>query len=177
MDGCSIIVISGIDGHFEDFTDFIQPHIHCKDCLKLAYDRTISFAQNIQEMRLEINKVKQKCCLIGWSIGAAAVAFLADCPNVKSVIMINSFFSRAETLKLRNIFCDEEVCLSETKKQPVQYTIIAGVQDDKIPYTESVRIADFYQIDQQSLICFENSSHRLSTFPLKEIAELINNSL
>lgn len=68
--------------------------------------------------------------------------FLADSENVDSVVMINPFYKRSEVLKLRNIYCDEEVCIENTTKQPVNYVIIAGVQDDKIPYTESLNVAN-----------------------------------
>ncbi len=175
MDGCKIIAISGIDGNFSDFINNIEPNLICKDCLKISYDRSLTFLQNIEMTRSIIEKVGQRCCLIGWSIGAVAVAYLSDCINVVSTIMINPFFCRSETLKQRNIFCDEEVCISSTLKQKVRYTIIAGKMDDKIPYSESLRIVEYYHLDSNALFLFDEAKHGLNTFPKESISEIINN--
>ena len=177
MDGCKIIAVSGIDGNFSDFTNNIEPYLDSKDCLKISYDRSLTFMQNIEVMRSIIVKIDQSCCLIGWSIGAVAVAYLSDCENVCSAIMINPFFCRSDILKQRDIFCDEEVCISSTSKQKVKYTIIAGRMDDKIPYSESLKIMEHYQLDLGSLIVFNEAKHGLSTFPVKAIAELINREI
>lgn len=175
MDGCKIIAISGIDGNFSDFINYIEPNLDCKINLKISYDRSLTFRQNIQVMRSIIDKSDQKCCLVGWSIGAVAVAFLSDCLNVASTIMINPFFCRSEILKKRNILCDEEVCIFSTSKQNVKYIIIAGKMDDKIPYSESLRIMEHYNLNPNALVLIDEAKHGLSTFPNGTISEIINN--
>ena len=175
MDGYELIVISGIDGNFTDFSNLIEPSIFCNDSIKISYDSTISFVQNIKIMRNIISRIENKCFLIGWSIGAVAAAFLADCENVKVVVMINPFYKRSEILKRRNIFCDEEVCISSTIAQPVHYIIITGIQDEKIPYTESLKIAKQYNISSDNIHLINNAKHNLNSFPKGKILEIINN--
>lgn len=175
MDGCKVIVISGIDGNFLDFINYVEPNLDCENCLKISYDRLRTFPQNIETMRTIIENTNQKCCLVGWSIGAVAVAFLSDCFNVASSILINPFFNRSEVLKQHNIFCDEEVCIASTTKQNVEYTIIAGKMDDKIPYTESIRILNHYNLDPNSLVLINDAKHGLGSFPQGTISEIINN--
>ena len=174
MGGYKLVAISGIDSNFTDFTKLIESYISCNDCLKIPYDRTLTFVQNIEAMRTIIGGIRQKCCLIGWSIGAVAAAFLSDCVNVNIVVMINPFYKRSEILKRRNIFCDEEVCISSTIAQPVLYIIIAGIQDDKIPYTESLKIAKYYNISNAYVYLIEDARHRLDSFPLGKISDIIN---
>lgn len=174
MDGYNVIAISGIDGSFSDFTNSIECSIAVNDCLKISYDRSLTFLQNIEVMRSIISKTDNKCCLIGWSIGAVAAAFLADSVNVDSVVMINPFYKRSEVLKLRNIYCDEEVCIASTTKQPINYVIITGIQDDKIPYTESLRVAKHYNLSNDNLYLIDNAKHGLDSFPSGIIQEIIN---
>ena len=128
-------------------------------------------------MRIVINDINENVIVIGWSIGAVAAAFLADCKNIKSVILINAFFSRYEILKRRNIACDEEVTIYETSKQSVNYIIIAGRLDNKIPYTESKKIAHYYKIEPDRLLIFDEAKHNLSSFPKGIIANMINNNM
>lgn len=177
MDGYKIIAISGIDGIFLDFSNLIEPRMPYRDCLKLSYNRSHTFLHNIDEMRKIIDTVEQKCCLIGWSIGAVAAAFLADCKNVKTVIMVNPFFKRSNILRLRNIICDEEVCLSSTITQSVHYVIISGICDDKIPYTESLKVAKWYNINCDNVHLFKNAKHDLRSFPINKIVEIITNNI
>lgn len=177
MDGYNVIAISGIDGSFSDFTNTIESSIAVNDCLKISYDRSLTFLQNIEVMRSIISRTNNKCCLIGWSIGAVAAAFLADSENVDSVVMINPFYKRSEVLKLRNIYCDEEVRIENTTKQPVNYVIITGVQDDKIPYTESLNVAKHYNLGNDNLHLIENAKHGLDSFPSGVIQEIINKVL
>lgn len=75
MDGYNVIAISGIDGSFSDFTNTIGSSIAVNDCLKISYDRSLTFLQNVEVMRSIISRTNNKCCLIGWSIGAVAAAF------------------------------------------------------------------------------------------------------
>lgn len=175
MDGYSIIAISGIDGNLKEFSTQIEPFLSVKKCVKVPYNRAMTFAQNIESIREMVLKVNQKYMVVGWSIGAVAAAFLANCANVFSVVMINPFFSRTEVLIRRNIECDEEVCICSTARQPVKYCIIAGVKDDKIPYTESIRIRDFYNLESKSLFLFNHAEHSLASFPSKKISQIINN--
>ena len=174
MDGYKVIAISGIDGSFLDFSNSVEGGIAVEECLKISYDRSLTFLQNIEVMRSIISKIDRKCCIIGWSIGAVAAAFLADCKNVNTVVMINPFYKRSEVLKLRNIFCDEEVCIETTNEQPVNYVIIAGIQDDKIPYTESLKVANHYNLRKENLYLIENAKHSLDSFPSGLIQEIIN---
>lgn len=177
MDGCKLVAISGIDGCFDEFNKTIEVLLIKKNCIKISYNRSISFAQNIKEIRTIINDISGNVIIIGWSIGAVAAAFLADCHNIRSVILINAFFSRYEILKRRNIACDENVTIYETFKQPVNYIIIAGRLDNKIPYTESKRIALYYKIDPDRLLIFDEAKHNLSSFPQGIIANIINNNM
>jgi hypothetical protein len=174
MDGCKIVAISGIDGIFTDFTNLVENGISCKDCLKISYERSLTFLQNIEVMRSIIDKIDKECYLIGWSIGAVAATFLADCTNVKVVILINPFFKRSEILKRRNKFCDEEVCIESTIVQPVKYVVIAGLQDDKIPCSESRKIAEYFNIDNNQIYFIDNAKHSLDTFPEGRISDIIN---
>lgn len=177
MDGCKLVAISGIDGCFDEFNKTIEVLLNKKDCIKISYNRSISFIQNIKEMRIVINDINENVIVIGWSIGAVAAAFLANCQNIKSVILINAFFSRYEILKRRNIACDEEVTIYETSKQSVNYIIIAGRLDNKIPYTESKKIAHYYKIEPDRLLIFDEAKHNLSSFPKGIIANMINNNM
>lgn len=177
MVGCKLIVISGIDGNLKDFVDYIEPLLKDHSYQTIQYNRILSFKQNIELMRSVIISINQECCLFGWSIGAVAASFLADCENVKVIIMINAFFNRSYVLKLRNILCDEEVSITETKRQEKRYIIIAGKKDDKIPYSESIKIANYYKINAEDTIYCDNAKHNLSSFPKQKIASLINKIL
>lgn len=174
MGGYKIIAISGIDGSFTDFANLVEPNLASKDCLKISYDRSLTFLQNIEVMRTLISKIEQPSCLIGWSIGAVAAAYLADIINVKIVVMINPFFTRSEVLRRRNIICDEEVCISTTKLQNVKYVVIAGKRDDKIPYTESIKVSEHLDINKNDFYLIDNAEHCLVSFPLEKISEIIN---
>lgn len=174
MDGYNIVAISGIDGNFSDYSNLIESYIPCNGSTKISYDRSLTFVQNVEVMRTIIGRIEHKCCLIGWSIGAVAAAFLAECENVKVVVMINPFYTRSEILKRRNIFCDEEVCVSSTIEQQANYVIISGIQDDKIPYTESLKIAKHYNINNNNIHLIENAKHSLDSFPPGKISEIIN---
>lgn len=178
MDGYNqLIVISGIDGDFKEFTSFIEPDINFKDCIKIQYDRSIKFVQNIKNIKKIIDNIEKKCYIIGWSIGAVAAAFLASCENVDIVFMINPFYKRSELLSRRNIFCDEEIDIGTTTPQPVKYIIISGIQDDKIPYQESLKIAKYYNLAFENLHLIENAKHNLVSFPVGKIADIINRNL
>ena len=177
MDGCKVIALSGINGNFGDFVNCIEPYLNCSDLIKIPYDSSLTFLQNIKIMRNIIDNGNEKYCLIGWSIGAVAATFLSNSINVSSIIMINPFYRRSEILKSRDIPCDEEVCVSSTSKQNIKYTIIAGLGDDKIPYTESLRILEYYNLDKNSLFLIEEAKHELSTFPSDIISEIINNNI
>jgi hypothetical protein len=177
MDGYKIIAISGIDGNFSDFIKLVEPKLKCKNCLKISYDRSLTFSQNIEIMRAIIRKENEKCCLIGWSIGAVAAVFLSDCLNVEILVMINPFYRRSEVLTRRNIFCDEEVCISSLTKRPIQYVIVSGVNDDKIPYTESFKISKHFKLSTNNLFLIDSAKHSLDSFPLGIISEIVNNYL
>ena len=174
MVGCKLVIISGIDGDFTEFDSSIGGLLNCRNLLKISYDRTLTFVQNIEVMRLMIEQDYEKCIIVGWSIGAVAAAFLAGCTNVKAIIMINAFFSRSKVLARRNIYCDEEVSISSTTKQLVEYTIIAGKMDDKILYEESERIVNYYNLSSDSFELFPDAKHNLKSFPKGQIANIIN---
>ncbi len=177
MDGYNIIAISGIDGIFSDFTNLVEPLLNCKKCLTMPYNRSLTFTNNIEVMRAYINKETEKCCLIGWSIGAVAAAFLADCKNVEVLVMINPFYKRSEILKRRKILCDEEVCISSTTKQPIQYIIISGVRDDKIPFSESLKVFKHLNLNSNDLYLIDNAKHGLDSFPSGRISKIVNSYL
>lgn len=174
MGGCNLLVISGIDGSFNEFSKSIGYYLNYNQFIRIAYDRSISFVQNIEHMKSRVKKLNVRTVLVGWSIGAVAAAFLANCNCVDSVIMINAFFSRAEVLSRRNITCDEEVTLLSTEKQPIKYTIIAGKLDDKIPYEESLRIVEYYGLSSNNFLLYQNANHNLDSFPNGQLAHIIN---
>lgn len=177
MDGCKLIIVSGIDGGFAEFNNAVEPLLCNQDCLKIPYNKFRTFTQNIGTMRQIINKLTGSLVIVGWSIGAVSAAFLADCKNINSVILINAFFSRSEVLKRRNIQCDEEVTIASTYKQPVNYTIIAGKLDNKIPYVESEKIACHYSLSPERLLIYNEAKHNLCSFPKGSIANIINFSM
>lgn len=174
MDGYNIIVISGIDGSFMEYDSTIEKILNCRNCVKISYDRSLTFIQNIEFMRKIIDKINMKCVIVGWSIGAVASAFLADCTNVTSVVLINPFFRRSDILKRRNISCEEEVTILSTKKQAVKYTIITGMLDDKIPYNESEKIVKYYNLNSDEIIYVSEARHNISSFPKGLLAKIIN---
>lgn len=174
MDGCKLVIISGIDGSFAEFNNTIERFLDCRNILKISYDRFLTFIQNVEVMKYKIEQQKEKCIIVGWSIGAVASAFLAECSNIKSIIMINPFFSRSEILARRNIYCDEEVNISSTTKQSVKYTIIAGRLDDKIPYEESKKMVNYYNLGSDCFVLFPDARHNLNSFPERKIANIIN---
>ena len=177
MDGYNIIAISGIDGQFSDFCGLVDPLLNGKECLKISYNRLLTFSQNIEVMKTIINKGTGKYCIIGWSIGAVAAAFLADCEGVEIIVMINPFYKRSEVLKSRNIFCDEEVCFSSATKRAIKYVIISGTNDDKIPYTESIKISEHLNLSPNDLYLINGAKHNLESFPKGSISKIINNYL
>ncbi len=125
-------------------------------------------------MKRRINQLKGRTVIVGWSIGAVAAAFLANCNCVDSVIMINAFFSRTKILARRNIVCDEEVNMLSTNKQPIKYTLIAGGLDDKIPYEESLKIVDYYGLSFENFLLYTYAKHNLNSFPKGQLAQIIN---
>ena len=175
MDGYNIIVISGIDGSFDEFDEFIETFLSDCKCTKLSYNRDCSFKNNLERFEAVIKENKSHCAIVGWSIGGVAAGFLSSLPNVNHVIMINSFFIRSEVLRMRNIYCDEEVSLSNVSPSPsTEYVLLAGRKDNKIPFTESLRIANHFNIPQDRVKIIEGAGHALSSFPYKSIALIIN---
>lgn len=175
MGGCKLIVISGIDGSFAEFENTVEPYLKDANCIKISYDRSLTFKQNLDIIMRLINNIETPLGIIGWSIGAVAATFLSPRVNHRLIVIINAFFIRSEILKKRNIICDEEVSIINTNRNVhAKYVILAGQQDKKIPYTESLKIIDFYHLDSESLKLFDNASHNLSSFPPKSIAIEIN---
>ena len=175
MDGYNIIVISGIDGSFDEFDEFIETFLYDSKCTKLSYNRECSFINNLKRFEKVIKENESHCDIVGWSIGGVAAGFLSALPNVNRVIMINSFFIRSEVLRMRNMYCDEEVSLSNVSPSPhTEYVLIAGRKDNKIPFTESFRIAKHFNIPHDSVKIIESAGHALSSFPNKSIALIID---
>ena len=175
MAGYNIIVISGIDGCFDEFDEFIQPFLSDCECTKLSYNRNCSFKDNLQRFATVIKENESNYDIVGWSIGGVAAGFLSALPNVKHVIMINPFFRRSEVLRMRNIYCEEEVALSDVSPALATKCIfITGRKDNKIPYTESLRIMKHFNLSQDSVNIIDSAGHALSSFPAKSIAQIIN---
>lgn len=175
MAGYNIIAISGIDGSFDEFDEFIKPFLFNCKCTKLSYSRGCSFKDNLERFEATIKEKESICDIVGWSIGGVAAGFLSSLTNVDHVIMINPFFRRSEILRMRNIYCDEEVSLSDVSPGlTTEYILITGRKDNKIPYTESLRIVKHFDLSQDCVNIFENAGHALSSFPMKSIAQIIN---
>lgn len=179
MAGCNLIIISGINGSFEEFETFFEESVVVKPKHKLRYDRKISFVDNMTNMRNIINSHEDQVpnILLGWSIGAAAAAFLSDCISVKTCIMINSFYSRQEILERRNIKCDEQVCLESSYKFAPIYVIIRGELDDKIPPEQSDKIFAMYSSTNREMHSFPLAKHNISSFPIEDITKIINDKI
>ena len=175
MDGSDLYVISGIDGSFSAFDSGIRLLLNGVKIYELAYDRHLSFVENIENMRKVISQDQQACTLFGWSIGAVAACFLSNCPNVRGIVAMNAFYRRSEVLSRRNIYCEEEVFVGDTKKQNLRYAIIRGAKDNKIPPSESIRILQHYNLTENSLYTIQNANHDLASFPKEEIANIIRN--
>ena len=179
MAGYNLFVISGIDGCFDEFDGFYENRLVLKPTQKLQYDRNQTFIENVAKMRQVINsfpKLTPKV-IVGWSIGAAAAAFLSDCNSVETCIMINSFYCRKEVLKRRNIECDEDVCLEDSYRLAPCYVIIRGELDDKIPPIHSDRIRAMYPPSVTEFHSFPLAKHNISSFPIEKIASIINNKI
>lgn len=175
MAGYNVIIISGIDGCFDEFDEFIQPFLSDCECTKLSYNRNCSFKENLQKFVAVIKENESNYDIVGWSIGGVAAGFLLSLPNVKHVIMINPFFRRSEVLRKRNIYCEEEVALSDVSPSlAAKCILIAGKKDNKIPYTESFRIMKHFNLTQDSVNIIDGAGHALSSFPSKNIAQIIN---
>lgn len=177
MDGYRLYLISGIDGSFYDYDKGVGELITGVNVRKLAYNRQLTFVQNIAHMREVISRDMQPCTLLGWSIGAVAACFLSDIANVHAAIVINAFYKRSEVLAARNIFCDEEVCVGDTKRQNVRYAIIRGAKDNKIPPHESERIRQHYTLQEDCLFTFTEACHSIRSFPTEELSSIITKYL
>lgn len=175
MDGYKILAISGIDGQFDDLKS-IEESLNCT-MLRYSYNRSMTFKKNSAYLRKYILSFNEKIILFGWSIGADLAAFNIDTDNVMSAILINAFFCRSEILRKRNIYCDEEVCISDAPRTNKIISLIYGILDDKIPYSESIRIKGYYE--SNNLYCYpvSNAKHNLSSFDTKTIKEIIINNL
>lgn len=177
MDGCNLYVISGIDGKFSTFDEGIGALLKDVRMCKLAYDRSLTFVRNVADMRRMIDKDHCPCTIFGWSIGAVAACFLSDCQNVRTVISLNAFYKRSEALARRNIYCDEEVCVGDTRRQKTRYVLIRGAKDDKIPPSESERILRHYGLPKYCLFTFPGARHDIASFPTEEVTKLIRENL
>lgn len=177
MDGYDLFVISGIDGSFTVYDRSIGSLLKDVPEHRLAYNRTLTFAQNIENMRKAIKNNASSCVLLGWSIGAVAALFLSDCDNVHTLISINAFYKRSDILKRRNIPCDEEVCVGDTKKQNINYVLILGAMDDKIPPEESRRIQLHLGLQDNNLFIFPKAKHDIASFPKEDLAGIIRKYL
>lgn len=178
-DGFELFVITGIDGRVEEFETYYEKKLFVKPTEKLLFDRKLSFFENISQMRSIINSytgLKRKV-LLGWSIGGAAAAFLSNCTGVVTCIMINSFYDRTEILTKRGIHCDEGVCLKDAYNQANLYVIIRGELDDKISPEQSDKIFNLYQPETREIYTFPCAGHKISSFPLDEVVDIINNKL
>ncbi|CEM62394.1 hypothetical protein TPHV1_310023 [Treponema phagedenis] len=171
MDGYRILAVSGIDGKFEEFNP-IEQALELT-ILKYSYDRRMSFKENSKNLNDLISSTNERILLLGWSIGAVLVAFSMDLENVSSAILINAFFCRSEVLHIRNIDCDEEVCIAHAPKTKKYISLIYGELDDKIPCSESLCIRDYYSSENVVLYSFPDSKHALSTFNCDEITQII----
>lgn len=177
MVGSNLCIISGIDGSFDEFFKTLEPFLKDAITCKISYNRTLSFLENVKLMRRIVTKIDAPCSLLGWSIGAVAACFLSDCFNVKSIIMINPFFDRADVLSKRNIICDEDVKIRKSLYRAKEYLIIRGEKDDKIPPEESEKIVDCFGLDKSKMFSFPNACHSLASFPTLEIVSIIINQL
>ena len=59
MDGCKLVIISGIDGSFVEFNDSIERFLVCRNILKISYDRFLTFVQNVEVMKYKIEQQKE----------------------------------------------------------------------------------------------------------------------
>ena len=175
--GYNLYVISGIDGSFEEFSETLEKYLIDIQLVKISYMRSMSFQSNLEAIKTLIKKDEKKCVLLGWSIGGVLAGFLMECKNVLSAILINAFYQRSYVLELRNIHCDEQVCFSMAKKVNKKLIIIYGEKDEKIPFSESIKIASFYNLANTKVHAFPNAKHNLSSFPTKKLAQIINNTI
>lgn len=177
MDGYDLYVISGIDGSFTTYDRCLGRLLKEAPEHQLAYNRTLTFVQNIEIMRKVIQNGNRPCVLLGWSIGAVATFFLSNCDNVHTIISINAFYKRSDILKRRNIPCDEEVCVGDTKKRSINYVLICGVMDDKIPSEESRKIQHHFEIPNNNFFTFPKAKHDIASFPKEELTDIIRKHL
>lgn len=177
MDGYDLFVISGIDGSFTVYDRSIGSLLKDATEHRLAYNRTLTFVQNIEIMRKVIQNSSRPCVLLGWSIGAVATFFLSNCDNVHTIISINAFYKRSDILKRRSIPCNEEVCVGETEKQNINYVLICGAMDDKISPEESRRIQLHLGLPYNNLFTFPKAKHDIASFPKEELADIIRKYL
>ena len=139
MDGCDIYVITGIDGDplpAQNILKNVSGKIHF-----LLYDRNISFKKNADIMQREICSSKStNIVLLGWSIGGAMALRLAN--FCSRCISINSFYHRRQYLLTRNmtISDDDDFNIEELDLQDKEILLIAGGNDEKIPYENSIKI-------------------------------------
>lgn len=177
MAGYKLIIISGIDGKFDEYDDSIGCFLPFSDIIKIPYRRQVSFLENISHFKNILWEYSDNICLFGWSIGAVALAFLSDVSNVTKIIMVNGFYRRSDVLSRRNIECDEEICICSSPETSAEVTIVVGEQDDKIPSSESRKILKYLEYRSPKFISCENAKHNLSSFPKGFLAEIINSQI
>ena len=120
--------------------------------------------------------MQQKICssestnivLLGWSIGGAMALRLAKlCTRC---IAINSFFHRRQYLSTRNITIsdDDDFNIGEIDLEGKEILLIAGGNDEKIPYTNSIQIYEkLKKSNRVTLTIFSELPHSLSLFSNK----------
>ena len=167
MDGCDIFVITGIDGDpmpAKNILKKISTNIHF-----LLYDKNISFQKNADIMQQKICASKSKnIVLIGWSIGGAMALRLAN--FCTKCISINSFFHRRQYLSTRNISIsdDEDFNINELELCDKEILLIAGGNDEKIPYTNSILIYEKLKISNRVILSiFSELPHSITLFSNK----------
>lgn len=166
MAGSNIIAICGIDGSFEDFDLFLGSRI--PHYTRLTYQREALFAVNSEVMQRKLSLIPcDNTLILGWSIGAPLAMVLAEKCGIKKCLMINSFFDRETVLKAREISIDvhDNVVISDFPIYDKKIMIVAGACDDKIPYTESLKIFEYLKKDNYVNLFIEaGASHSLTTF-------------
>ena len=164
MDGCEIYAITGIDGDpmpAQSILKSVSGKIHF-----LLYDRNISFQKNADIMQQKICSSKSTNIVIfGWSIGGAMALRLANfCTRC---ISINAFSNRRQYLFNRNITIsdDDDFNIDELDLRGKEILLIAGGSDEKIPYTNSIKIYERLKKSNRVILSiFSDLPHSLVLF-------------